>query len=120
MSLSDGARTGYEQVANTVRQAIATGEYAVGSHLPSIQQLADDHGVSHMTVKRALDVLRNDGLIASRAGVRAIVTATPDDTTPPVQEQIDSLRSTVEELTERLAHVEAHVGKSTHASEREP
>lgn len=120
MSVNDGGRTGYEQVANSLRRAIAEDEYPVGSHLPSIQQLSATHGVSHMTVKRALDVLRADGLVTSRSGVRALVISTPSEMPPPIQEQVDALREAVTDLTERLAKVEAHVSKSTADDEGSP
>lgn len=116
MSSNDGPAGRYERVAGAIRGAIADGEFPVGSRLPSIQQLVEIHGVSHMTVKRALDVLRADGLVVSRSGVRAQVIGLPGEVPPPVQDQIDALRSSVEDLTERLAKVEAHVSQSKAAN----
>ena len=102
----------YEQVAASLREAIKDGTYPVGDRLPSIQQLQAEFGISHMTVKAALNVLREDGLIASRAGVPAQVVALPGDQAPPVQTQINELRSVVEDLAARLESVEAHAVKS--------
>ena len=41
---------------------------ASGDALPSIRELATEHGVANATVVRALARLRADGLITSRPG----------------------------------------------------
>jgi DNA-binding transcriptional regulator YhcF (GntR family) len=56
------------QVANAVRAAILTKQYAPGDQLPSGSQLAETYGVARMTVQQALRLLRQEGLIVSRQG----------------------------------------------------
>lgn len=51
-----------------LRDAISRGAYPDRSSLPSEQRLAEMHGVSRVTVRRALDTLAADGLIERRAG----------------------------------------------------
>jgi DNA-binding GntR family transcriptional regulator len=56
----------YQQVYDTLRGRILDGRYAVGDKLPSEAELSEEHSVSAITVKRALDLLRADGLIVRR------------------------------------------------------
>ena len=58
-----------------LRDEIATGQQAEGSVLPSEQRLAEIHGVSRVTVRRALDALARDGLIEKKTGAGSIVRA---------------------------------------------
>lgn len=58
-----------------LRDDIATGQHTAGSVLPSEQRLADIHGVSRVTVRRALDALAQDGLIEKKTGAGSIVCA---------------------------------------------
>jgi GntR family transcriptional regulator len=61
-----------EQVAAELRRRIRAGE--IGPRLPSRAQLADEFGVSHMTMQRALDMLRHEGLIHSVPGLGSFTT----------------------------------------------
>jgi DNA-binding LacI/PurR family transcriptional regulator len=68
----------YQQVYDTLRGRILDGRYAVGDKLPSEAELSEEHSVSAITVKRALDLLRADGLIVRRPRLGTFVTsATP-------------------------------------------
>lgn len=53
--------------------AIAGGSFARGETLPGEQRLAEIHGVSRVTVRRALEALAADGLIEKRAGSGSVV-----------------------------------------------
>ena len=55
-----------EQIAATLRQRITDG--AIGPRLPSLVNLAAEFGVSQMTMQRALDILKAEGLIYARPG----------------------------------------------------
>jgi DNA-binding FadR family transcriptional regulator len=56
-------RSLYKQVADQLRQRIAAGSYAAGSTLPSEPELADQFGVSRVTINRAIQMLRAEGLV---------------------------------------------------------
>lgn len=58
----------YHQIYLIMRQRIADGEFGSGGTLPSEQELAEYHGVSRITAKRALDELANDGLVVRERG----------------------------------------------------
>jgi GntR family transcriptional regulator len=60
--------TRFREVAADLRDRIALGETGAGGALPSEADLCVRHGVSRMTVRRALEELRNEGLLASRPG----------------------------------------------------
>lgn len=63
----------YRKVYDHVRAAIERGDYPIDHRLPSDAELAEQHGVSAITVKKALDLLRNDGYISRRPRVGTIV-----------------------------------------------
>jgi len=61
----------YEQVADQVRQLIASGELVPGAMLPPVRRLAGDLGVNLNTVARAYRLLEEEGflVIRDRSGV---------------------------------------------------
>ena len=56
----------YRQLAAILRQRIANGELA--GRLPAEKRLADEFGVAHGTVRKALEVLRDEGLVRTEPG----------------------------------------------------
>lgn len=65
-------RPEYLRIAAELRDAIANGTYAPGAQLPTLPALAQQYGVSDTTVRNALRVLRQEGLVESktRSGTR--------------------------------------------------
>ena len=53
----------YRRIAEQIAARIESGEYVPGSRLPAEQALAEEYGVAYGTVRRAMDVLRERGLI---------------------------------------------------------
>ncbi len=64
----------YMQVAAALRDAIVSGTYPVGSLLPTEDTLCERFAVSRHTVRSALRLLRDDGLVHSRQGAGTVVT----------------------------------------------
>ena len=58
----------YHQIADELRSRVQSGEYGPGRVLPSESELSHEFGVSRVTVRKALDILRDDGLINARQG----------------------------------------------------
>jgi GntR family transcriptional regulator len=58
----------YHQIYLILRQRIADGDFGQDGTLPSEQDLAEFHGVSRITTKRALDELAKDGLVVRERG----------------------------------------------------
>lgn len=63
----------YQQVADTIRSRIAAGAYPVDECLPASAELEASFGVSNITIRKALAVLRDEGLIATKRGVGTVV-----------------------------------------------
>lgn len=79
---SNTRRTGqrtlrYHDIANTLRTRIAEGKYSHASVLPSESDMSKQFGASRVTVRRALEVLRDEGLITSRQGLGWTLVAGP-------------------------------------------
>jgi DNA-binding GntR family transcriptional regulator len=62
------------QVAAAIRERVRDGRWA--PKLPTRQQIANDLDVSHMTVQRAIDLLKAEGLLYSVPG-RGVYVAKP-------------------------------------------
>jgi DNA-binding GntR family transcriptional regulator len=58
----------YLRIADTLRQRITAGELAPGSMLPSESALARDFGVARGTVRQALAMLEEGGLVTTQPG----------------------------------------------------
>lgn len=56
-----------------MRADILTGKYAAGEQIPSGPELTRRYGIAKATVARALDVLRDEGLIVTRKGKGSFV-----------------------------------------------
>jgi GntR family transcriptional regulator len=64
----------YEQAAGYVAHQIAAGELEPGQKLPAERDLADAWGIGYQTVRRAMQELRDRGLVVSRVGKGTFVT----------------------------------------------
>ena len=64
-------------VANLLREAIADGRLVSGEHLPSEPQLAEHLGVSRATLRQALALLTQEGLLVRQHGRGTFVSALP-------------------------------------------
>lgn len=88
-------RIRYQEIADELRRRVAAAP--AGSVLPSEADMSVEFGVSRVTIRRALELLRDEGLIAARQGFGWFVA------TEPVRQTLESL-ATIE------SHVEG-VGK---------
>jgi DNA-binding GntR family transcriptional regulator len=67
-----GAEYAYVQVANDVERRIIEGEFT--GKLPSERSLADEYQTAYTTVRHAMDVLRQRGVIITVHGRGTFVT----------------------------------------------
>ena len=58
----------YKSIAQTIRSRIEVGGYTPGEKIPSIRQFASEFRCNKLTVLRAFEQLKNDGLIENRVG----------------------------------------------------
>ncbi|MDQ1423547.1 MAG: GntR family transcriptional regulator [Acidimicrobiaceae bacterium] len=91
----------YRDIAQNLRDRVAAGEFGAGRLLPSEAELSDGYGASRVTVRRALELLRDEGLIDARQGLGWFVATDP-------------LRQTLG----RLATIEAQLAESGRRPER--
>ena len=61
----------YVQIADQLRAAIASGK--ITDKLPSVTKIARDANVAPGTAQRALNILRDEGLIIGRPGLGTFV-----------------------------------------------
>lgn len=66
-------------IADSLRAAIAEGQYGEGDKLPTEAELSRRFGVNRHTVRHALSRLVEDGLVHTRRGAGAFVLARPLD-----------------------------------------
>jgi GntR family transcriptional regulator len=60
-------RAQYRQIADSLRLAIMSGELPDGARVPSEERLRQEHGVSRTTVRKAIEVLKGEGLVEVHA-----------------------------------------------------
>ena len=58
----------YQEIADDLRQRLEGGEFAAGRLLPSESELAGAYRASRVTIRRALEELRTEGLVDARQG----------------------------------------------------
>lgn len=63
----------YVRLAASLRARITQGEWAVGLRIPAFDELAEKHGVAMNTVRKAIELLVREGLLASGRGRGTVV-----------------------------------------------
>jgi DNA-binding GntR family transcriptional regulator len=71
----DSAVPVYRQLAALLRDRIVGGDLAPGAPMPSESFLMGEHGISRDTVRKAMDVLREEGLAITVQGKGSYVAA---------------------------------------------
>jgi GntR family transcriptional regulator len=77
-ALRSGARPLYSQLKETILDEIASGRLKPGDRLPSHRELGETYQMSHMTVRRAISELTNEGVISAVPG-KGIYVAEPKE-----------------------------------------
>jgi len=84
----------YAQLADLLRQRIARGVWTKGQKLPSLEQLVHEFDVARVTVRQAVRLLAQEGLLSPQAGRGTFVTATP------VQDRRLKMQTSLRELAD--------------------
>ena len=71
------SRFPYQDVVDELRASIAGGEFPAGERLPSENELAERFRTSRPTVRRAIALLKAEGLVTTEQGRGAFVRAKP-------------------------------------------
>ncbi|HEX2784475.1 MAG TPA: GntR family transcriptional regulator [Ilumatobacteraceae bacterium] len=91
----------YQQIAQVLRGRIAS--VGAGHVLPSESDLSAEFGVSRVTVRRALETLREERLVESRQGFGWFASA------PPLQQRLTQLDTIERQLEERGIHPQRQI-----------
>ena len=67
----------YRAIADELRRRVEAGEFAAGRTLPSEAELSAAYEASRVTVRKALEVLRDEGLVDARQGFGWFVAVDP-------------------------------------------
>jgi LacI family transcriptional regulator len=78
----------YQQVAADLRRQIVSGNMDVGTQLPTHRQLAEDYGVSIITINKALAGLVSEGVLYSRVGRGTFIAVRPAPIEEPHSEKL--------------------------------
>lgn len=79
MIQADVGVTLYARIASVLRTKIATGTWPIGHMIPTIDELCDEYGAAKITVRQAIKVLSDEGLLQSQRGKRTFVSGAPRD-----------------------------------------
>lgn len=71
----DSAVPRYAQLAAILRRRIQTGDLAPGRRIPSQMELEQQYGLARGTIKRAVALLKDEGLIERSPGLGMFVRA---------------------------------------------
>lgn len=85
----------YRTIAEELRAQVSSGALGPGAVLPSEAELAASYGVSRVTVRKALELLREESLIRSRQGFGWFVDG------PPVRQSLGPLSTIEAQLVEQ-------------------
>lgn len=95
----------YNELADVFRSRIVSGEWGLGTKIPSISELQDQHGIRSLnTVRAAQQRLVEEGMLETRQGVGAFVVGTKSLTSVDVRGELTQVR---DRLTTVLAAVDS-------------
>jgi GntR family transcriptional regulator, transcriptional repressor for pyruvate dehydrogenase complex len=77
LALGNESIPAYRSVANTIGGRILSGEWPVGSGLPSETALAQTLGVNRSTMREAIRVLEENGMLRRRPGGKRLFVSAP-------------------------------------------
>jgi DNA-binding GntR family transcriptional regulator len=111
---SSGSRATYLVVADRLHERIATGEFAPGSKLPAVKDLAAQYGVAPNTVGSAIRHLRDQGLVYTQqgrgtyvqSGVAEALGAIASPEFRELSAKIDDVMRSLQDLDERVIELE--------------
>lgn len=77
----------YRQLTEQIQELVTKGQLKAGARLPASRQLAQQLGISRLSVVRAYEELRQQGLLSARAGKGTFVNEQDGQPPPPARPQ---------------------------------
>ncbi len=97
----------YIRVAETIRGRIFNRQYQQGALIPAARELAEEFDVSNITIRKAIDLLTQEGLLAPKQGLGTLVAKSRNGT---VEIQITgNFRDWLDSATGRKLSLQAEV-----------
>jgi GntR family transcriptional regulator len=69
----------YVQVASVLRTRIQSGFWSAGDKIPTLEELEREFEVARVTIRQAVDILREEGLLQARQGLGTFVSLKTQD-----------------------------------------
>lgn len=107
----------YRQIAAALRARIESGEFPVGSQLPTKQALMDAYAAADGTVNGALRELREIGMVETRQGAGSFVVSAEPVAEP---DEVSRLGEEIAAALDRLGKVEQRLTDLEQAQRSEP
>lgn len=85
----------YYQLKLLLQDRIKSGQYALGTHLPSERELCEEFSISRMTVRQAIQELANEGFLRKERGKGTFVTK------PKIEQVLSVLTSFTQDMKSR-------------------
>ena len=98
------------RVADDIRLRIETGEYAPGQQLPTLDELATANMCSLAVIRKALDLLRQQGLVTTVQGKGSFVRERPSHQRRGIERYARSVWKTGQAIHTAEAHSQGHTG----------
>ncbi|MEJ5219258.1 phosphonate metabolism transcriptional regulator PhnF [Cognatishimia sp. D5M38] len=107
----------WQAISNALREDMAEGRYRPGDKLPTEAELAERFGVNRHTIRHAISVLVEDGLVRTRRGSGAFVKGAPTDY--PIGKRVryhQNLRAAGRAPSKKVLHVETRPATAKEAA----
>ncbi|MHA6687468.1 GntR family transcriptional regulator [Mesorhizobium sp. A556] len=110
-SIYDRSRTPlYVQVASVMRQRIDTGFWLEGDKISTLEELEREFAVARVTVRQAIELLREEGLLDAQQGRGTFVSGKPKHNRwLNLATDFDSMISSIKENVIKRVHIEEDV-----------
>lgn len=89
----------YEQIVKEIEKQITLGILNPNSQIPSVRSLAYDLGINPNTVKKAYDILEENGLIISKSTKGTFIS---ENINKAKEDKINELINKINEITKEL------------------
>jgi DNA-binding GntR family transcriptional regulator len=91
----------YMAIAGDLREKIAGGLYDLGTKLPPVHEMGEMYGAAPNTIRSAITVLAQEGVLESFQGDGVYVRSVPAGPPQDVAAQLAGLRERIEEVSEQ-------------------
>lgn len=107
----NGAQPKYLQMYQVLRSRLETGVWRQGQNLPPIPVLMEEFQASRVTVREAMQLLENEGLIRRQRGIGTTVQALPQSQRwVRIATTLDDLLDTLSSVQPKVLNIDDHAG----------